>query len=137
LYLHLPPFISFYLLRMLRRYMKLKEDMPLLSGEDRGRYFGKLVFCIKTNVIYLPLPPSTSFYLLRMLRRYMKLKEDMPLLSGEDRGRYFGKLVFCIKTNVIYLPLSSSTSLYLLLPQPPSIYKESGTCETYILLYYD
>ena len=46
--------------------MKLKEDMPLLSVEDRGRYFGKLVFCIKTNVIYLPLPPSTSLYLLRI-----------------------------------------------------------------------
>ena len=37
--------------------------MPLLSGEDRGRYFGKLVFCIKTNVIYLPLPPSIFIYL--------------------------------------------------------------------------
>gem|GEM_PF-1828822 len=46
--------------------MKLKEDMPLLSGEDRRRYFGKQGFCIKTNVIYLLLPPSTSFYLLRM-----------------------------------------------------------------------
>ena len=43
--------------------MKLKEDMPLLSGEDRGRYFGKLVFCIKTNVIYLPLLPSIFIYL--------------------------------------------------------------------------
>ena len=40
---------------MLRRYRKLQEDMPLLSGEDRGRYFGKRVFYIKTNVIYLPL----------------------------------------------------------------------------------
>ena len=38
--------------------MKLKEDMPLLSGEDRRRYFGKRGFCIKTNVIYLLLPPS-------------------------------------------------------------------------------
>jgi hypothetical protein len=48
---------------MLRRYRKLQEDMPLLSGEDRGRYFGKRVFYIKTNVIYLPLsplPPSIS-----------------------------------------------------------------------------
>ena len=44
---------------MLRRYRKIKEDMPLLSGEDRGRYFGKRGFCIKTNVIYLLLPPST------------------------------------------------------------------------------
>ena len=34
--------------------------MPLLSGEDGRRYFGKLVFCIKTNVIYL-------FYLLYLL----------------------------------------------------------------------
>ena len=49
-YLHLPPSMS-------RRYMKLKEDMPLLSGEDRGRYFGKRGVCIKTNVIYLLLPP--------------------------------------------------------------------------------
>jgi len=56
-------FTSFYLLRMLRRYRKIKEDMPLLSGEDRRRYFGKRVFCIKTNVFYLPLPPSTSIYL--------------------------------------------------------------------------
>ena len=48
---------------MLRRYRKIKEDMPLLSGEDRGRYFGKRVFCIKTNVIYLLLSSSTSFYL--------------------------------------------------------------------------
>ncbi|MBP3573466.1 MAG: hypothetical protein J6J71_02540 [Prevotella sp.] len=44
---------------MLRRYRKIKEDMPLLSGEDRGRYFGKRVFCIKTNVIYLLLSSST------------------------------------------------------------------------------
>ena len=44
--------------------MKLKEDMPLLSGEDRGRYFGKRVVCIKTNVFYLPLSSFTSFYLL-------------------------------------------------------------------------
>ena len=51
---------SYLLLKysMLRRYRKLQEDMPLLSGEDRGRYFGKRVFCIKTNVIYLP--PSIS-----------------------------------------------------------------------------
>ena len=48
---------------MLRRYRMIKEDMPLLSDEDRGRYFGKRGFCIKTNVIYLPLPPSTSLYL--------------------------------------------------------------------------
>ena len=27
--------------------------LPLLSVEDRGRYFGKRVFCNKTNVIYL------------------------------------------------------------------------------------
>ena len=37
--------------------------MPLLSGEDRGRYFGKRVFCIKTNVIYLLLSSSTFIYL--------------------------------------------------------------------------
>ena len=37
--------------------------MPLLSGEDRGQYFGKRVFCIKTNVIYLLLSSSTSLYL--------------------------------------------------------------------------
>ena len=48
---------------MLRRYRKIKEDMPLLSGEDRGRYFGKRGFCIKTNVIYLLLPPYISLYL--------------------------------------------------------------------------
>ena len=48
---------------MLRRYRKLQEDMPLLSGEDRGRYFGKRVFYIKTNVIYLPLSPSIFLYL--------------------------------------------------------------------------
>ncbi|MBP3574240.1 MAG: hypothetical protein J6J71_06575 [Prevotella sp.] len=47
----------------MRRYRKIKEDMPLLSGEDRGRYFGKRGFCIKTNVIYLLLSSSTSFYL--------------------------------------------------------------------------
>ena len=49
---------------MLRRYTKLQEDMPLLSGEDRGRYFGKRVFYIKTNVIYLPLSSSIFLYLL-------------------------------------------------------------------------
>ena len=48
---------------MLRRYRKLQEDMPLLSGEDRGRYFGKRVFYIKTNVIYLPLSSSIFLYL--------------------------------------------------------------------------
>ncbi|MBP3573639.1 MAG: hypothetical protein J6J71_03410 [Prevotella sp.] len=48
----------------MRRYRKLQEDMPLLSGEDRGRYFGKRGGCIKTNVFYLPLSSSTSFYLL-------------------------------------------------------------------------
>ena len=56
---------SYLLLKfsMLRRYRKLQEDMPLISGEDRGRYFGKRVFYIKTNVIYLPLSPSIFLYL--------------------------------------------------------------------------
>jgi hypothetical protein len=27
-----------YKFRMLRRYRKIKEDMPLFSGEDRGQY---------------------------------------------------------------------------------------------------
>ena len=49
--------------KLRRRYMKLKEDMPLLSGEDRRRYFGKQGGCIKTNVIYLLLSSSTFFYL--------------------------------------------------------------------------
>jgi len=33
--------INKFILRfiMSRRYKKIKEDMPLLSGEDRGRYF--------------------------------------------------------------------------------------------------
>ncbi|MBP3573467.1 MAG: hypothetical protein J6J71_02545 [Prevotella sp.] len=96
---------------MLRRYRKIKEDMPLLSGEDRGRYFGKRVFCIKTNVIYLLLSSSTSFY----VKKIYEVKGRYAAFSGEDRRRYFGKRVFCIKTNVFYLPLSSSTSFYLLL----------------------
>ena len=29
---------NFYKFRMLRRYRKIKEDMPLFSGEDRGQY---------------------------------------------------------------------------------------------------
>ena len=45
-------------------FKKIKEDMPLISGEDRGQYYGKLVFCIKTNVIYLLLSPFISLYLL-------------------------------------------------------------------------
>ena len=57
---------------MLRRYRKIKEDMSLLSGEDRGRYFGKRGLCIKTNVFYLPLSSSTSFYLL-LSKRQAKL----------------------------------------------------------------
>ncbi|MBP3574698.1 MAG: hypothetical protein J6J71_08910 [Prevotella sp.] len=61
---------------MLRRYRKIKEDMPLLSGEDRRRYFGKRGFCIKTNVIYLPLPPSTFF-----------LSSDVKKIY-EVKGRY-------------------------------------------------
>ena len=80
--------------------------LPLLSGEDRGRYFGKRVFCIKTNVIYLLLPPSIFIYLLLYIGRY-------AAFGVEDRGRYFGKLVFCIKTNVIYLPLPPSIFIYL------------------------
>ena len=101
---------------MSRRYMKLKEVMPLYSGEGSGRNF---------------------------LRRYRKLEEDMPLYSGEDRGRYFlsrcsasRQMSFisfclqsdreehsdsvCIKTNVFYLLLSSSTSFYLLLSKRQS-----------------
>ena len=58
---------------MLRRYGKIKEDMPLLSGEDRGQYYDKLVFCIKTNVIYLLLSPFISLYLL-LFTRQAKLK---------------------------------------------------------------
>jgi hypothetical protein len=56
LYLHLPPFISFY--------HEVKGRYAAFSGEDRRRYFGKRVFCIKTNVFNLPLSSSTSFYLL-------------------------------------------------------------------------
>ena len=107
--------ISFYLLRMLRRYMKLKEDMPLLSGEDRGRYFGKLVFCIKTNVIYLPLSSSTSLYLPRMLRRYMKLKEDMPLSAAKIEDDTLASAGSASR-------LMSFISLYLLLPPSTSFY---------------
>ena len=61
---------------MLRRYRKIKEDMPLLSGEDRGRYFGKLVFCIKTNVIYLLLSPCSKNYL-PLSTRQAKLAKDI------------------------------------------------------------
>jgi hypothetical protein len=46
---------------MLRRYRKIKEDMPLFSGEDRGQYSGcyhsaaKLLSFIS---FYLHLSPS-------------------------------------------------------------------------------
>lgn len=60
---------------MLRRYRKLKEDMPLLGGEDRGRYSlccntaAKLMSFIS---FYLLLSPSIFFYLLskRSLQNY-------------------------------------------------------------------
>ena len=46
---------------MSRRYRKIKEDMPLLSGEDRRRYFGKRGSASKQmsfTSFYLLLPPS-------------------------------------------------------------------------------
>ncbi|MBO5466061.1 MAG: hypothetical protein J6A02_01300 [Prevotella sp.] len=45
--------------------MKIKEDMPLFSGGDRGRYFVS-VYSTKTNVIYLLLTPSVFFYLQKL-----------------------------------------------------------------------
>ena len=119
----LMPSTSFYLLRMLRRYRKIKEDMPLLSGEDRGRYFGKLVFCIKTIVIYLLLSPSTSFYLLRMSRRYRKLQEDMPLSASKLEDDTLAS--WCSVSR-----LMSFISLYLLLP--PSISLLSPSTSLYL-----
>ena len=53
-------------MKLRRRYMKLKEDMPLLSGEDRGRYFGKrgsVSRLMSFISLYLHLPPFISFYL--------------------------------------------------------------------------
>ncbi|MEE1317317.1 MAG: hypothetical protein U0K35_08855 [Prevotella sp.] len=87
--------------------------MPLLSGEDRGRYFGKLVFCIKTNVIYLPLPPFMS-------RRYMKLKEDMPLLAAKIEDDTLAS--WCSASKQM-----SSISLYLHLPPSTSFYLPIST----------
>ena len=51
---------------MLRRYRKIKEDMPLFSGEDRGQYsVCKLSAAKPLSYIsfYLHLSPSISFYL--------------------------------------------------------------------------
>ena len=94
---------------MLRRYRKIKEDMSLLSGEDRGRYFGKRGGCIKTNVIYLLLPPFMS-------RIYMKLKEDMPLSAAkiEDDTLASGCSVSRLMSFIsLYLHLPPFISFYL------------------------
>ena len=48
---------------MLRRYRKLKEDMPLSAAKIEDNTLAKRVFCIKTNVIYLLLSSSISLYL--------------------------------------------------------------------------
>ena len=56
-------FNSYFKFRMLRRYRKIKVDMPLFSGEDRGRYSvcnryaAKLLSYIS---FYLHLLPSIS-----------------------------------------------------------------------------
>ncbi|MEE1315651.1 MAG: hypothetical protein U0K35_00285, partial [Prevotella sp.] len=55
--------------------------------EDRGRYFGKLVFCIKTNVFYLLLSPSpsTSLYLQgkRNLRNLNNIKSKKEAIHDK------------------------------------------------------
>ena len=90
---------------MSRRYMKLKEDMPLSAAKIEDDTLASE--CSVTNVFYLPLSSS--------VKKIYEVKGRYAAFSGEDRRRYFDKRVFCIKTNVFYLPLSSSTSFYLLL----------------------
>ncbi|MEE1316343.1 MAG: hypothetical protein U0K35_03850, partial [Prevotella sp.] len=67
----------------LRRYRKIKEDMPLLSGEDRGRYFGKRgglhqnkCHLSPSIFIYLLLSPCSKNYL-PLSTRQAKLAKDI------------------------------------------------------------
>ena len=62
-----------------------------------------------------------------MSRRYMKLKEDMPLSAAKIEDDTLASRGSASK-------LMSSISFYLHLPS--SIYKESGTCETYIINFH-
>ena len=59
-------FISLYLLRMSRRYRKIKEDMPLSAAkiEDDTLASGCSVSRLMSFIsLYLPLSPFISFYL--------------------------------------------------------------------------
>ena len=58
---HLSPSISFYLLRMLRRYRKLQEDMPLSAAkieDDTLASAGSASKQMSFSSFYLLLPPS-------------------------------------------------------------------------------
>ena len=56
-------YISLFKFRMLRRYREIKEDMPLVSGEDRGQYSVCNHSAASTYVLYLLLSSSISLYL--------------------------------------------------------------------------
>ncbi|MBP3574761.1 MAG: hypothetical protein J6J71_09240 [Prevotella sp.] len=65
-----------------------------------------------------------------MSRRYRKIKEDMPLSAAkieDDTLASAGSASRLMSFISLYLHLPP---FYLLLPQPPSTYKASGTCET-------
>ena len=103
--------------------MKLKEDMPLSAAKIEDDTLASAGSASKQMSFI-------SLYLLRMLRRYMKLKEDMPLSAAKIEDDTLAS--WCSASRLmsfisLYLPLPP---FYLLLPQPPSIYKASGTCET-------
>ncbi len=57
---------------MLRRYKKLKEDMPLSAAKIEDDTLPADVFCSKTNVFYLPLSSSTFIYLLLQSKQSLR-----------------------------------------------------------------
>ena len=80
---HLSPSIFFYLLRMLRRYRKLQEDMPLSAAkieDDTLASGGSASKQMSSISIYLLLPPSISFCL------YLPLSTRQAKLAKENKA---------------------------------------------------
>ncbi len=57
---------------MIRRYKKLKEDMPLSAAKIEDDTLPADVFCSKTNVFYLPLSSFTFIYLLLQSKQSLR-----------------------------------------------------------------
>ena len=57
---------------MLRRYMKINEDMPLFSAEDRGQYSVSCSHATKLTsfIFFYLLSTSIYFYLQSKLMNY-------------------------------------------------------------------